>query len=143
MELPHLDLDDVIESTYGQTTMQLFDTRGEVGFRALESETLGGVIDRHQDVVLSLGGGAPCSDANLALIRSAGTTVYLKLPEAELVRRLSDDVERGSHRPLLRGVDDLEAFVQTKMRERSRYYLQAEVVIDPRFITPTVFQSSR
>lgn len=132
LNLDTVDLDKSIEQEQEKTIPAIFEEIGEAGFRQLESKSLQDVVQEALDSVVSLGGGTPCSDENMRLIKESGTIIYLKLPKAELLKRLSED-NGEVKRPLLQGVENLERYVSDKLRERERFYLQADVVVDPRF----------
>ena len=94
---PHRDLDSMIEERCGMPTAEIFATRGEAAFRALESELLPEAL--LPGAVVSLGGGAPLADANWALLRERAITVWLDAPLAKLLARAGG----GTDRPLLAG----------------------------------------
>ena len=71
------DLDWYIESRMRRTAKQLFDERGEEGFRKVEHNMLHEVAE-FEDVVISCGGGAPCFYDNMDYLNRQGATVYLK-----------------------------------------------------------------
>jgi shikimate kinase len=95
------DTDEDIQAAEGTTIAEIFDTRGEAEFRRIET----GVIHRHvhrigqgSPAVLALGGGAFAAQANRALLRNNGVTVWLDCPFEVVERR----VALASHRPLAR-----------------------------------------
>ena len=76
--LPFLDTDEVIAAAEGPVD-EIFTTRGERGFRALESETVLRELNALADSpkVLALGGGAVLADAVRDLLRRLGHVVWL------------------------------------------------------------------
>jgi shikimate kinase len=66
-----IDLDSYIESTTNQTISDLFSLKGEIYFRKLESDCLKVIMAKHDNIVLSLGGGTPCYSNNLTLIKNS------------------------------------------------------------------------
>jgi shikimate kinase len=136
MKLRHVDLDARIESK-GLSIVEIFAQGGESYFREIETATLHEIIAAYDDAVFSLGGGAACSDANIALIKAAGTVVYLKLPVQELVSRLESDRMTGIGRPMLRGTGSMESQLKSLLRVRERFYARADIVVDPRYVDPT------
>lgn len=140
--LPHVDLDRLIEEREQASVADIFRTRGEGAFREMESRLLNEIATAPGDAVISLGGGAPCSEANIQVIKKNGTSVYLKLPLGELIKRLEADTTSGVQRPLLQTEESLGSVVRNLLRVRERFYLQADVVIDPRVINPSILQSS-
>jgi shikimate kinase len=97
--VPHRDLDTMIEERCGISVAEVFATRGEAAFRALEAEMLPEALEG--EAVVSLGGGAVLADDNWALIRRRAVTVWLDAPLAVLVARA--DRGRTGLRPLLDG----------------------------------------
>lgn len=106
--LPFLDADAVIEERSGQPVRQLFAQNGEPAFRAIEHETVAGLLGG-QDVVLALGGGAVEHPATRALLRAA-EVVYLHVGYSAALLRVGDD----DGRPMLRR-PDLEAVYQRRL----------------------------
>src|ERR1700758_4638801 len=75
---PFYDLDFMIETEAGMAISDIFATRGEAGFRALESKLLPEAL--REGSVVALGGGTVLDDDNWELIRERSTSVYLELP---------------------------------------------------------------
>lgn len=128
------DLDTNIEQTAGQSIASLFETEGEEHFRKLESEALLATAQLENHVIAA-GGGTPVFNHQMEWMNDNGTTVYLKLFEPELTKRLS--VEMAT-RPLLKEQTEetLPGFVYETLRERAFYYHQAQIVIDPLNMQP-------
>ena len=122
------DLDWYIEARYHSTIARLFAEKGEDGFRQIEAGMLREVAE-FEDIVLSCGGGTPCFHDNMAYIRSAGESVYLKATPEVLAQHLR---MRKVERPLLQGKNDEELlqFIRTSLQEREPYYLQAQHIVD-------------
>ncbi len=123
-----LDSDEEIERISGRTVSQLFDEFGEKHFRELENEYLKS-LKSEKGIVLSTGGGMPCFNNNMDLIRELGTSFYLKLSPYELANRLQ---KAKSVRPLVAGKNEEELyfFVKEMLAQRSEYYLQADFVLN-------------
>lgn len=122
------DLDWFIETRYRRSVAQLFQERGEQGFRELEHNMLHEAAE-FEDIVLSCGGGTPCFYDNMDYIRSVGESVYLKATPEVLAEHLK---MRRVERPLLEGKSDEELldFIRTSLHEREPFYLKAQHVID-------------
>jgi shikimate kinase len=118
------DTDDEIRRWTGASIPELFESRGEAGFRDLERQVVEELATYH-DLVVSLGGGAVLRDDNVASLLLSGVIVHLDVPPDELVRRLGT----GEDRPLLAG--DLERQVQATHAARdARYRSVSDVTID-------------
>ena len=128
MSLSFVDLDFYIEGRFHKTISQLFEEKGEDGFREIERKMLREVA-MFEDVLVSTGGGAPCFFDNMEFMNQTGTTVYLKVSPEELGKRL----EPVKHtRPVLKGRygDGLVGFIKDGLLKREPYYTQAKVVFD-------------
>jgi shikimate kinase len=115
------DTDEEIEKAQGVSIADIFDTRGEQEFRAIEREA---VRRRIRDVecgkpmVVALGGGAFIDPDNRKLLEERGVTIWLDCPFPRICERL----EGQTHRPLAR---DPEKFKQL-FDHRRDLYSQAE-----------------
>lgn len=126
-----IDLDEYFEQKFRTSITLFFERFGEDSFRKLEHEVLKEVIDKHNDVVISTGGGTPCFFNNMELMNEHGITVYLKLPPAVLASRLSNSPFRY-RRPKLKGLDKnaLLETVTTHLLEREKSYDQSSLILD-------------
>ena len=122
------DLDWYIEMRYHRSVPQLFEERGEEGFREIERNMLHEAAE-FEDIVLSCGGGTPCFFDNMDYICSVSESVYLKATPEVLTQHLK---MRRVERPLLNGKSEEELldFVSTSLKQREPYYLKAKHVID-------------
>ena len=111
---PFFDLDFMIESEAGMAIPEIFSSRGEEAFRALESRLLPSAL--REGAVVALGGGTAMDDVNWQLIRERATSVYLELSFDTLWER----VGRSQNRPLVEGRlrEEVEGLFD---RRRSRY----------------------
>lgn len=124
-----IDLDASIEETAQMSISQYFESNGEKAFRKLELETLRKLLKLKDPVVISLGGGTPCQDSAIRLL-SPVTTIYLRVAEEELIRRLVDSDR--SIRPLISHLEEheIKSLVKSKMSVRRAYYSQADITIN-------------
>lgn len=97
---PFIDLDEEIERIEGAAVPELFEQRGEAGFRAAERAALERLTDA-ADAVVATGGGVVLREDNRALLRRLGTVVYLAVTPEQALARLGED----HGRPLLEGLD--------------------------------------
>lgn len=119
----YLDLDAVVERLSGRKVADVFEERGEGGFRRLERQALRQVVDRPSTVV-ALGGGTLLDPGNRRLSSSRAVLVWLRCPLEVLRRRCAPGGE-SSVRPLW-SVDDLEALYEA----REPGYREAELIVD-------------
>lgn len=138
LSLTFVDLDEQIVQMQGKEISEIFDEKGELFFRKLETEVLKDVLEEGGSLVIALGGGTPCYGNNLDLIKQDGNsrTIYLKASVDYLTERLF--LEKDS-RPVISHLDqkeDLEDFIRKHLFERSYYYLQADHIVNVEGKTP-------
>jgi len=122
-----IDLDERIESGAGRTIPEIFEDRGETGFRALERAAIAdlGPADPATDVrrVIATGGGAVVDPRNRWALYRGRTTVWLDGRPEVLAQRL----RRSPHvRPLVSGRDPIGA-VRDLGARRERFYAAASI----------------
>jgi shikimate kinase len=119
---PFRDLDLDIENEAGMSIWDIFATRGEDAFRAMESRLLPTVLQ--PGAVVALGGGAPIDESNWRLIIERSTTVFLDCGFETIWSRISGT----ANRPLIaaRSRAELEALLE----ERRPRYLEAVHRVD-------------
>ena len=92
-------------------------------FRELEAETLEALKLKSGEVIAT-GGGLPCREGRMELLRQLGTVVWLDGD----VRELHERASRIGKRPMLEGrsMADVEALY----RARQPYYRRAHITVD-------------
>ncbi len=128
LEWSFLDLDYFIENKYHKTISQIFEEKGEDGFREIEKKCLKEVSD-FDKVIIGAGGGTPCFYDNMDVMNSTGLTIYLKLEPKVLNERLCAS---KSQRPLVanKDGDELLSYIADKLNEREPHYSMAKIVAD-------------
>jgi len=99
LDVPFIDLDEVISTRAGSSIRDIFACAGESAFRALERQALLDVALSEHDAVVATGGGLPVDPANRAVMKACGSVVHLKASFETLAARIPED--RG--RPLWDG----------------------------------------
>ena len=127
-QMTYLDLDDYIEGKEGQTISTIFQEKGEVYFRKIETAYLKECLSELSNTILSLGGGTPCFGTNMESIVDAENviSVYLQTSIGELSKRL---FKERAKRPLIahtKSIDELSEFVAKHVFERLSFYAQAK-----------------
>ena len=128
LNLKFYDLDWYIESRQHKTVKQLFDEKGEEGFREIERNMLHEVAE-FEDVVVSCGGGTPCFFDNIDYMNRQGDTLYLKATPEVLYQHL----KMGRNvRPLLlnKTQEELMTFITEQLSQREPFYSKARHTID-------------
>ncbi|QNJ30086.1 shikimate kinase [Synechococcus sp. A15-24] len=134
-----VDADAVIEQAAGCSIPEIFERDGEAGFRALESQVLNAISQRHS-LVVATGGGVVTQQENWGLLHS-GVVIWLDVVPEQLMQRLKAD---STVRPLLQTVDP-DAALNTLLNQRRPFYAEADltVVIDqetPDAVTDEILQ---
>jgi len=119
-----IDLDLFIETRYQKTIPEIFKEFGEMGFREKERICLK-EVSYFENVVIAVGGGAPCFYNNMENMKEKGICVFLDVGEEEIVSRLKKSKQE---RPLIEGKssDEIMSFVKEMMKQRRPYYEKAQ-----------------
>ena len=168
LHTPFIDLDQYIETEMGRTITQIFEQKGEIWFRELELITLKTLLEditalpQRAPLILATGGGTPCNPQASELIKATTTSVYLKVSEPELVRRLSYSTTQATEsaesantpiinpnsppinpntnskatRPLIANLSqpELKKMVSERMAQRKPFYERAQFTIEAEII---------
>lgn len=123
-----IDLDKKIEERTGKNIPQIFKLYGEYFFRKMEYLLLKESLIKREGVIAT-GGGAPTFYNSMSLINENATSVYIKVPVSELLRRLK--LESDS-RPIISGKSDeeLSQFLKDHLTSRESYYSKANHIIE-------------
>jgi shikimate kinase len=114
---PFHDLDSVIENEAGMSITDIFATRGEAAFRAMESRLLPEVLQ--PGAVVALGGGAPIDESNWRLIVERSTTVFLDCGFDSIWER----IKGTANRPLV--ANKSRAELEALLEQRRPRYMEA------------------
>ncbi|MHB8671575.1 MAG: shikimate kinase [Acidimicrobiales bacterium] len=134
MGRPFLDTDAMVEASEHASVAEIFASRGEPAFRALERQAVRAALEGPEAAVISLGGGAVLHDDTRRDLGGGGPlVVWLRAESGTLAGRiLRDDAPRA--RPLLDGAEGPEqgAVVLEDLRERREplYRSLAQLVLD-------------
>ena len=125
-----VDTDEMVEKNAKQTIPEIFATRGESGFRSLESATLKDTLSQTQQVIAT-GGGVIIGAQNRRQLRENACVVYLTAPLSLLWDRLQND---PTPRPLLTDKKALADLAQ----QREKWYQQTAHLVTRQYETDTV-----
>ena len=93
LELPLVDMDDLIVEREGMTIPEIFDQKGEPYFRKVESKLVEELA--HTPQIVSCGGGVMTNPLNALIVRQCdGVIVYLQQKFAVCYERIKDDPNR-------------------------------------------------
>lgn len=94
-----VDTDRLVERRLGMSVTQVFKTRGESGFRVVETEVLASLRAR-RSLLVSCGGGIVETPRNIELMHELGYVVYLDGDFGDSMRQ----IKRSDTRPDFRSV---------------------------------------
>lgn len=130
LNLPFIDLDQVIEANAGISIPQIMDTKGEPAFREMESAALNHLSNTNESVV-ALGGGALLLDESRVIAENNGTIILLMAQLDTLLARLDSDANK---RPLLSG--DLREKLSSLLKKRKEHYesFSNQILVDDKSV---------
>jgi len=120
----YIDTDAVIEQLAGRAIPQIFSEEGEEGFRAMESQVLNAIGQRHS-LVVSTGGGIVTKPENWGVLHQ-GIVIWLDPGPERLLKRLQAET---SNRPLLQTADP-ETALNDLFGKRQPLYAEADLHLE-------------
>jgi shikimate kinase len=135
-ELKFFDLDAFISAEEKAGIPALFARYGEAGFREKENKNLKKIINISGGGIVACGGGTPFFYDNMALMKKAGIVIYLQADVETLVRNMQQSNET---RPLLKGRDDVAAYLKDLLITRKEVYEQAHIILPVKDVSLATF----
>ncbi|MBE6310443.1 MAG: shikimate kinase [Bacteroidales bacterium] len=134
LNISFIDLDLFIEARFRRSVKDIFNERGENGFRQIEYNVLR-EVGEFEDVIISCGGGTPCHYDNMEYMNSRGTTVFLNASHEALLRRLSIPTAKAK-RPIIaqKSNEELSQFITEAMKQRVPHYTKASLIFDSSYL---------
>ena len=128
MNYPFFDLDSFIEEKENLFISKIFESRGEVYFRKIETKYLKELLNLEDNCVISLGGGTPCYGNNMSLVNEKSVSFFLNASINTIFERLKKET---SDRPLVAtiGEENLKEFIAKHLFERSSFYSMAQYTV--------------
>ncbi|GHT11118.1 shikimate kinase [Planctomycetales bacterium] len=123
LNLPIMDSDAVIQQRTEKSIAEIFADSGENGFRDIEESVITEIVQRHEPMILSTGGGVILRQTNRQYLRSAGKVIWLTATPETIIERLYADVQSRSLRPTLTTLPPLEE-VKTLLAHRNPLYAE-------------------
>ena len=127
--MKYIDLDQFIEEKEGFSVTDLFEKKGNIYFRKVESKYLNEIIKK-DNCIISLGGGTPCYHENHKIFNvDNNISFYLKHSRKNLSERL---FAIKKNRPLISKFESKEKlleFISKHLFEREFYYSKAKNTI--------------
>lgn len=127
---PFVELNREIEASYGAGIDELMEFSGQSGYRRYERRALAGVIARHDQMVIAVGGGIVTDAETYSILLERTHCVWLTARPEEHMDRV---VRQGDMRPMAESsadnneaMDDLRAILAA----REPLYRKAELRVD-------------
>ena len=130
LELPFVDIDNLIVESSGMSISQIFKKKGEVYFRNLEEKITLGTLKKIKNVI-SLGGGGFINAKIRKEILTNHFSFWLNWDESILVKRITGSEKR----PLAFNSTDRE--IRGIINNRSKIYTKAQFKINCNKLTKT------
>lgn len=118
-----VETDDLVTAQEGRSIQEIWRLEGEARFRELEAGLLE-LLRLKRGHVIATGGGFPCREGRMEVLKAMGTVVWL----AGDFERLYERALQSGSRPMLDGKPKEE--VAALYRAREPYYRQAHLVVD-------------
>lgn len=127
MQSSFFDTDAEISTLLNKSIPELFKEKGESYFRQYEQRWLRQL--QSENAIISTGGGMPCFDDNIEVMKQKGTVIYLKFDPRVLTERL---LASSQERPLISDLSptNLSLKVTEMLNKRSHYYEKAHITLN-------------
>jgi shikimate kinase len=125
LSAPFYDSDRLIETKTGQSIADIFTSKGEAAFRAIEQDVILPLLEKPPSVI-AVGGGSVTVPAIRHSILQHGIVICLTAPVDILLNRVGG----GAGRPLLLSGENPRAVLEQKMIEREAVYAGAHITLD-------------
>ena len=127
-----IELDREVESEVGMSLAEVFSLYGQSGYRRIEQRCLQRVVETHDRVVISVGGGIVSEPDTYELLLARCFTVWIKAQPEEHMARVAS---QGDFRPMEgnhEAMDDLRRILAA----RAPLYGRADAQVDTSGRTP-------
>ncbi|MBN1598117.1 MAG: shikimate kinase [Bacteroidales bacterium] len=128
LNMEFIDLDEEIERRTGKSIPEIYSEEGDTEFRNKEWETLLSVV-KNENIVVALGGGAPCHCDNMNLIEKHGEVIYIMLDDDTLVSRLK---QATVDRPVVlnKSDEELRDYIKDIRYRCEHHYMRAKYIVE-------------
>lgn len=123
-----IDSDCFIENREGISVVEIFKQKGESYFRKAESDALS-YLSHFENTIISTGGGMPCYEDNIKVIKESGISIYLEVDIDILTHRLENEKDK---RPLISNYNssEIKSYIEIEFNKRKAIYEQADIHIN-------------
>ncbi len=124
LDMPLIEMDERIVEEQGCSINEIFEKKGEAGFRDIESDLVKRIASE-KDSIVSCGGGAVIRPENVEYMKKSGKIVFLTATPKTIYER----VKNGKDRPLLNGNMNVEYISSLMEKRRDIYNAAADEMI--------------
>jgi len=132
LEIPFLELDDVIERADGMAISEVFSLYGQEGYRRLERRSLELIVSSHETVILAVAGGIASEPRTFDYLLKNYHTVWLRAEPEDHMARVRG---QGDERPM-DGNPDAMKDLKKILSSREALYSKADTEIKTSGSTP-------
>ena len=122
LDMELIEMDERIVEEQGMSINEIFEKKGEDGFRDIESQLVIDIGESHNSIV-SCGGGVVICTQNVENMKKSGKIIFLNVKHQNIV----EGVKNGKERPLLNGHMNVE-YISELMEKRRQFYEDASDV---------------
>ena len=123
---PFVELDAEIEKDAGIPLAEIFSLYGQSGYRRIERQTLERVLQQHQRVIISIGGGVVSEKENYDYLLKNCFTIWIKAQPEEHMARV---IAQGDFRAMENNDEAMED-LRRILEAREPLYENADGVVD-------------
>lgn len=135
LNMPLIDMDDLISTSEGESISNIFEQKGAVYFRNKETEILEHIIrNSSSNTIVACGGGTPVYHNNIKKMKANGCVIFLSTD----INVLFDRLKRDNTRPLISNIDKKDT-LQQMLEQRKEIYEQAHYVLNAEKLSLTTF----
>lgn len=124
LNMPVLNLDDMIEKNQKKSINEIFREYGEPYFRKVEKK-ITKVVSQRQGVIIDAGGGVVLNEENIKNLKQNGILFCLNASADIILKRTKE----YNTRPLL-NVDNPKKQIEELLKKRAPFYAKADFSID-------------
>ena len=124
--MPFLELNQEIEEQSGMPVTEVMALYGQEGYRKLEAQALGRVIQTHEQVILAVAGGIVSSPDTYATLLSRFHTIWVKAQPDEHMNRVR---AQGDTRPMAGNPEAMKE-LKSILTSREALYERAQHSLD-------------
>ena len=125
-----IDSDQEIEDSEHRSIADIFAQNGEKYFREIEAKTIQEIVNRDEEMVLSLGGGAFINQETRKILKQKTLIIWLHASIEETLKRINSK----SNRPLLNQKNKRQV-LEELAKIRYQIYREADFDFDTTYLT--------